>query len=81
MMHDHGKSDRPTVPAKAANEAEPGEAKEVLEGEGLAKGKTPERNVSRTQSRIGMSSALERIRQAARRDMDGIVPLRGMQKP
>ena len=62
MMHDHGKSDRPIVPAKAPNEAEPGEAKEVLEGRGLAKGNAPERNVSRTQSRIGMSSALERIR-------------------
>ncbi|HEX2225986.1 MAG TPA: group II intron reverse transcriptase/maturase [Candidatus Binatia bacterium] len=68
MMHEHGKSDRPIVPAKAPNEAEPGEAKEVLEGRGLAKGKAPERNMSRTQSRTSMSSALERIRQAARRD-------------
>jgi RNA-directed DNA polymerase len=68
MMHDHGKSDRPIVPAKAPNEAKPGEAKEELEGRGLAKGNTPEGNMSRTQSRIGMSSALERIRQAARRD-------------
>ena len=68
MMHEHGKSDRPIVPAKVPNEAEPGEAKEVLEGRGLAKGKAPERNMSRTPSRIGMSSALERIRQAARRD-------------
>src|SRR5919109_1460500 len=68
MMHDHGKSDRPIVPAKAPNEAEPGKAKEELEERGLAKGNTPERNMFRTQSRIGMSSALERIRQAARRD-------------
>src|ERR671925_1320515 len=68
MMHDHGKSDRPIVPAKAPNEAEPGKAKEELEEGGLAKGNTPERNMFRTQSRIGMSSALERIRQAARRD-------------
>ena len=68
MMHSHGKSDRPIVPAKPPNEAEPGEAKEVVEGRGLAKGKAPERNMSRTQSRSGMSSALERIRQAARRD-------------
>jgi RNA-directed DNA polymerase len=67
MMHEHGKSDRPIVPAKAPNEAEPGEAKEVLEGRGLAKGKAPERNMSRTQSRTSMSSALERIRQAASR--------------
>ena len=68
MMHDHGKSDRPIVPAKPPNEAEPGKAKEVVEGEGLAEGKAPERNMSRTQSRSGMSSALERIRQAARSD-------------
>jgi RNA-directed DNA polymerase len=68
MMHDHGKSDRLIVPAKAPNEAEPGKAKEALEGEGLAKGKTPECSVSRTQGRRSMSNALERIRQAARRD-------------
>lgn len=67
-MHEHGKSDRPIVPAKVSNEAEPEEAKETLEGEGLAKGRTLERNVSRTQSRSSMSSALERIRQAARGD-------------
>ena len=67
MMHGHGKSDSPIVLAKPPNEAEP-EAKEVVEGRGLAKGKTPERNMSRTQGRSGMSSALERIRQAARRE-------------
>src|SRR4029453_19636926 len=67
MMHGHGKSDSSIVPAKPPNEAVP-EAKEVVEGRGLAKGKTPERNMSRTQGRSGMSSALERIRQAARRD-------------
>jgi RNA-directed DNA polymerase len=67
MMHGHGKSDSPIVLTKPTNEAEP-EAKETAEGRGLAKGKTPERNMSRTQSRSSMSSALERIRQAARRD-------------
>src|SRR6266545_7967632 len=67
MMPGHGKSDRPIVPTKPPNEAEP-EAKEVVEGRGLAKGNAPERNMSRTQSRMSMSSALERIRQAARRD-------------
>ena len=65
MMHGHGKSDRPIVPAKPPNEVEP-EAKEAVEGRGLAKGKTPKRNMPRTQSRKHMSSALERIRQAAR---------------
>jgi RNA-directed DNA polymerase len=68
MMHGHGKSDRPIGPAKPPNEAEPEEAKEAVEERGLAEGKTPERNVSRTQGRISMSSALERIRQAARRE-------------
>ena len=66
-MHGHGKSDSPIVPAKPPNEAGP-EVKEAVEERGLAKGKTPERNMSRTQSRMSMSSALERIRQAARRD-------------
>jgi RNA-directed DNA polymerase len=67
MMHGHGKSDSSIVPTKPPNEAEP-EAKEAVEERGLAKGNLLERNVSRTQSRQGMSSALERIRQAARRD-------------
>src|SRR6266511_867707 len=67
MMLGHGKSDSSIVPEKPPNEAEP-EAKEAVEGRGLSKGKTHERNRSRTQGRSGMSSALERIRQAARRD-------------
>jgi RNA-directed DNA polymerase len=67
MMHGHGKSDSPIVLTKPTNEAGP-EAKETVEERGLAKGKTPERNMSRTQGRSSMSSALERIRQAARRD-------------
>jgi RNA-directed DNA polymerase len=61
MMHGHGKSDSPIVPTKPPNEAEP-EAKEVVEGRGLAKGNWLKRNMSRTQSRPGMLSALERIR-------------------
>ena len=67
MMHGHGKSDSSIVPTKPPNEAEP-EAKKVVEGRGLAKGNLLERNMFRTQSRQDMSSALERIRQAARRD-------------
>jgi hypothetical protein len=39
MMHGHGKSDRPIVPAKPPNEAGPEQAKEAVEGRGLAKGK------------------------------------------
>ena len=42
MIHGHGKSDSSIVPTKPPNEAEP-EAKEVVEGRGLAKGKTPQR--------------------------------------
>jgi RNA-directed DNA polymerase len=67
MMHGHGKSDSPIVPTKPPNEVEP-EAKEAVEGRGLAKGNLLERNVSRTQGRQDTPSALERIRQAARRD-------------
>jgi len=68
MMHGDGKSDSSIVPTKPPNEAKPEQAWEAMEGRGLAKGKTPERNMFRTQSREDMSSALERIRQAARRD-------------
>jgi RNA-directed DNA polymerase len=67
MMHGHRKSDSSIVRPKPLNEAEP-EAKEAVDGRGLAKGNLLERNMSRTQSRPGMPSALERIRQAARRD-------------
>ncbi len=74
MMHGHGKSDRPIVPAKPPNEVEP-EAKEAVEGRGLAKGNAPKRNMSQTQSWMSMSqswmsmfNALERIRQAVMKD-------------
>lgn len=63
MMPGHGKSDGPIVPAKPPNKAEP-KAAEAVEGRGLAKGNSPERNMLRTQSRKRMSSALERIHQA-----------------
>jgi hypothetical protein len=68
MMHGDGKSDSSIVPTKPPNEAEPEQAKEAMEGRGLAKGKTPGRNVFRTQSREDMYRAHERIRQAARRE-------------
>jgi hypothetical protein len=67
MMHGHRKSDGSIVRPKPLNEVEP-ETKEAVDGRGLAEGNSLERNMSRTQSRHGMSSALERIRQAARRD-------------
>jgi group II intron reverse transcriptase/maturase len=46
----------------------PEEAKEAVEERGLAKGNLLKRNMPRTQSRTNVPSALERIRQAARRD-------------
>jgi hypothetical protein len=54
MMHGEGRSDRPVVPTKPPNEVEP-EAKEAVEGRGLAKGKTLKRYMSRTQSRQSMT--------------------------
>ena len=67
MMNGRGKSDSPVVPGKPPNKAE-GPAAEAVEGRGLAKGNSPERNALRTQSRASAPSALERVRQAARRD-------------
>jgi hypothetical protein len=66
-MHEHGKSDRPVLPAKPPNKAgQP--AAEVVEGRGLTKENASQQNTSRTQSRqSGVSSALDRVRQAALR--------------
>ena len=65
MMHGDGKSDTAVVPRKLPNNAaEP--AAEADEGRAVAEGKTLERNTLRTQSRAGVPSTLERIRQAAR---------------
>jgi len=66
-MDGRGKSDGSVVPGKLPNNAgEP--AAEAVEGRGLAKGNSPERNALRTQSREGAPSALERVRQAAGRE-------------
>ena len=66
-MNDQGKSDRPVVPMKSANNAgQP--AAEGAEGSGLAKGNLRQQNAPRTPSRDGAPSALERVRQAARRE-------------
>src|SRR5882672_11240287 len=67
MTNGPGKSDRPAVPEKFPNKAgQP--AAEGTEGRGLAKGNLPQQNASRTPSREDASSALERVRQAARKD-------------
>src|SRR5262249_49860006 len=67
MMDGRGKSDKPIVPAKPSNKALE-RAAETVEERGVAKGNAPERNALRTQSREGAPSALERVRQIARRD-------------
>jgi RNA-directed DNA polymerase len=67
MMNGRGRSDRPIVPRNSLNKAEE-PAAEAREGRGLAKGNSPERNALRTQGRGGAPSALERVRQAARKD-------------
>jgi group II intron reverse transcriptase/maturase len=67
MMNGRGKSDSPIGATKSPNNAgQP--AAEATEQRGLAKGNPPQRNTPRTQSRQGVSGALERVRQAARRD-------------
>jgi len=69
MMNEHGKSDRPVVPAKSPNKAgQP--AAEGMEGSGLTKGNLPQQNASRTPSRTDAPSALERVRQAASKDKE-----------
>jgi RNA-directed DNA polymerase len=67
MMIGQGKSDNSTVPRKSSNKARQ-RATERMEGRELAKGKTLEQNMLRTQGRGGMTSALERIREAAQKD-------------
>jgi group II intron reverse transcriptase/maturase len=67
MMHGHGQSDSPVVPGKSPNKTGQLVAEE-MEGRGLAKGNSPQRNALRTQGRAGASSALERVREVAERD-------------
>src|SRR5262245_40457376 len=67
MMHGQGKSDRPAVPAKSPNKAR-ATAAEGMEGRGLAKGNLAEQHTLRMQSRDSVRSALERVRQAAKKD-------------
>ena len=66
-MNERGKSDSLVVPRKPPNKARRGAA-EVVEGRGLAKGNSIEQNALRTQRRVGAHSALERVREAARRN-------------
>jgi RNA-directed DNA polymerase len=66
-MNEGGESDRSVLPEKQPNngdaEAPPAEA---VEGRDLTKGKSPQQNAYRTQSREDAHSALEAIRKAAK---------------
>ena len=67
-MNDRGKSDSRVVPVKRVNKTGRPVA-EPVEERRLAKGNTDQQNASRTLSRdVGASSALERVRQVARKD-------------
>ena len=67
MMNGHRKSDSSIVPEKLPNEVSQ-EATEAMEGRGLTKGNLLEQNAFRTQGRGGVRSALERVREAVRRN-------------
>ena len=66
-MNGPGKSDRPVVPGKSPNKAEQ-PAAEGMEGRGRAEGNSSQQNAPRAQNRNGAPSALERVRQAAKRN-------------
>jgi RNA-directed DNA polymerase len=66
-MHDTGKSDSSIVPAKPPNKTGKPVA-EVVEGRGLAKDNAEQQNAPRTQCRTSAPNALERVRQAAKKN-------------
>ena len=69
-MNDRGKSDSRVVPVKRANNTGQPVA-EPVEERRLAKGNTGQQNAPRTLSRDdGASSALDRVRRAARKDKE-----------
>jgi RNA-directed DNA polymerase len=72
-MHDMEKSDESVVLTKSPNEGRrtaARQAEEVVEGRDSTKGNTGEQNVPRTQGRTSTHSALERVRQAAKKDKE-----------
>lgn len=66
-MHGVEKSDGLVVPKKPPNKASI-EAAEVVEGRSSTKRNVDEQNTHRTQRRISVHNALDRVRQAARKD-------------
>lgn len=68
-MNDHGKSDRPVVPAKPSNKAARAAA-ETVEERGLPEGNTASKTRSGHSAGQGASSALDRVRRAAQKDKE-----------
>lgn len=66
VMNDTGKSDKPVVPTKLQNKTR--QAEDAVEGRGLTKGNSQQQSRFRTQSRADLSQALERVREAAKRE-------------
>jgi RNA-directed DNA polymerase len=66
MMHGSGKSDSPVVSAKSPNKARKGT--EGMEKRGLTKENLRQQNALRTQGRFSVHSALERVRQLAKKE-------------
>lgn len=66
-MNEQGKSHRPMVPAKPPNKVGPPTA-EGVEGRGLTKENAAQQNMHRTQCRARMHSALDGVRQVAKKD-------------
>jgi RNA-directed DNA polymerase len=67
-MHAPGKTDDRVVPGKPPNKGVPEASAEVVEGRRSTEGNTMQAAASRTQSRIDALDALDRVREAARRD-------------
>ena len=69
-MNENGESDRPIVPEKPANKVwlQNQPTAEPVEERGLAKGNPNEQTSHRTQDRERLPNALDRIRQAVRKD-------------
>jgi RNA-directed DNA polymerase len=68
-MNDHGKSDRPVVPAKPLNKAARAAA-ETVEERGLPEGNTASKPRPGHSAGQGASSALDRVRRAAQKDKE-----------
>ena len=69
VMHERGQSDGPVVPEKPSNNALGGAA-EVVEERGPAKGNAASETRPGHSAGLGVSSGLDRVRQAAQKDRD-----------